>query len=84
MAGTEHDRRQPMTAMHRLKFSVALLTVLAAMIMKTHVKAGINRSVPTNHNETLVHDKAKPKGLKVKTHVRAGFGLRANGIEILA
>ena len=58
--------------------------------MKTHVKAGINRSVPINHDETLVQDKARPKGLKVKTHVRAGsfsggrLGLRANGAELLA
>ena len=43
------------------------------MKTKTHLRAGSNRSVPTNHNETLVHDSAKAKGLKVKTRVRAGI-----------
>jgi hypothetical protein len=41
------------------------------MKVKTHVKAGgIRRQ---NHNETLVRDMGKGKGLKVKTRVRAGL-----------
>ena len=35
-----------------------------------------------NHNETLVRDSAKGKGLRVKTHVRAGK-LAANHNETL-
>jgi hypothetical protein len=44
----------------------------APMRMKTHVRAGL---AGANHNETLVRDKGTAKGLKVKTHVRAG-GIR--------
>ena len=36
---------------------------------KTRVKTGAKG---WNHNETLVRDKGKPKGLTVKTHVKAG------------
>jgi hypothetical protein len=43
------------------------------MKTKTHVRAGINRTIPTNHNETLVRDRGRAKGLTVKTRVRAGF-----------
>jgi len=42
------------------------------MKTKTHVRAG---ALTSNHNETLVRDSAKAKGLKVKTRVRAG-GIR--------
>ena len=38
------------------------------MKAKTNVKAG----GWNNHNETLVRDAAKAKGLKVKTNVKAG------------
>jgi hypothetical protein len=41
------------------------------MKVKTHVKAGGIRL--NNHNETLVRDMGKGKGLKVKTRVRAGL-----------
>jgi hypothetical protein len=41
------------------------------MKTKTHVRAG-GRLI--NHNETLVRDKARVKGLKVKTHVKGGRG----------
>jgi hypothetical protein len=45
------------------------------MKTKTHVRAGgLN---VTNHNETLVRDASKAKGLKVKTRIRAG-GLNIN------
>ena len=37
------------------------------MTTKTHVRAGINRIIPTNHNETLVRDGGRAKGLTVKT-----------------
>jgi hypothetical protein len=40
------------------------------MKTKTHIRAGL---ASTNHNETLVRDSAKGKGLKVKTRVRAGL-----------
>jgi hypothetical protein len=43
------------------------------MKTKTHVRAGINRGVPTNHNETLVRDRGRAKGIKVKTRVKAGM-----------
>jgi hypothetical protein len=39
------------------------------MKMKSHVRAG---GLTSNHNETLVRDSAKGKGLKVKTHIQAG------------
>jgi hypothetical protein len=41
------------------------------MKTKTHVRSGGGRLY--NHNETLVQDPAKAKGLKVKTRVRAGL-----------
>jgi hypothetical protein len=41
------------------------------MKVKTHVRAGGIRL--TNHNETIVRDKGKGKGLKVKTRVKAGM-----------
>jgi hypothetical protein len=44
------------------------------MKTKTHIRAGL---AGTNHNETLVRDSAKGKGLKAKTRVRAG-GIRLN------
>jgi hypothetical protein len=48
------------------------------MKMKTHVRAG-QAGDKVNHNETLVHDPARAKGLKVKTRVRAGaIGLNHN------
>ncbi len=40
------------------------------MKTKTHVRAG---ALTTNHNETLVRDSAKGRGLKVKTRLRAGL-----------
>jgi hypothetical protein len=40
------------------------------MKTKTHIRAG---ALTYNHNETLVRDSAKGKGLRVKTHVKAGF-----------
>jgi hypothetical protein len=43
------------------------------MKTKTHVRAGINRTIPTNHNETLVRDRGRAKGIKVKTRVKAGM-----------
>jgi hypothetical protein len=49
------------------------------MKIKTHVKAGY---VSVNHNETLVRDPARAKGLKVKTRVRAG-ALTTNHNETL-
>lgn len=39
------------------------------MKTKTQIKAG---RVVANHNETLVRDNAKAKGLKVKSQVKAG------------
>jgi hypothetical protein len=46
------------------------------MQVKTRVKAGgINLG---NHNETLVRAKGQPKGLTVKTHVKAGASLNHN------
>lgn len=39
------------------------------MKVKTHVKAGL---LPGNHNETMVRNHRKSKGLKVKTSVKAG------------
>jgi hypothetical protein len=41
------------------------------MTTKTHVRAGAVALF--NHNETLVRDVPKGKGLKVKTRVRAGY-----------
>ena len=49
------------------------------MKTKTHVRAG---ALANNHNETLVHDPARAKGLKVKTRVRAG-AIAANHNETL-
>jgi hypothetical protein len=49
------------------------------MKTKTHVRAG---GINLNHNETLVRDIAKGKGLKVKTRVRAGL-LSSNHNETL-
>jgi hypothetical protein len=40
------------------------------MKTKTRVRAG---GIAVNHNETLVRDSAKGTGLRVKTHVKAGF-----------
>jgi hypothetical protein len=40
------------------------------MKTKTHVRAG---TIVYNHNETLVRDSAKGIGLRVKTHVEAGY-----------
>jgi hypothetical protein len=42
------------------------------MKVKTNLKAG---ALTTNHNETLVHAVAKARGLKVKTHLKAGAGI---------
>jgi hypothetical protein len=41
------------------------------MKTKTHVRAGL-RPIPNNHNETLVRDTGRSKGLTVKTRVKAG------------
>jgi hypothetical protein len=49
------------------------------MKTKTHVRAG---AIGLNHNETLVRDPARAKGLKVKTRVRAG-ALTTNHNETL-
>jgi hypothetical protein len=49
------------------------------MKTKTRVRAG---AMTSNHNETLVRDIAKGKGLTVKTHVRAG-GVLLNHNETL-
>ena len=59
------------------------------MKIRTHVKAG---GLSSNHNETLIRDRAQAKantrpqaprqGLKVKTHVKAG-GLGMNHNETL-
>ena len=40
------------------------------MKTKTHIKAG---DFPLNHNETLVRATRPATGLKVKTHVKAGY-----------
>jgi hypothetical protein len=48
------------------------------MKTKTRVRAGLT----SNHNETLVHDPARARGLKVKTHLRAG-GIHLNHNETL-
>jgi hypothetical protein len=42
------------------------------MRVKTHVRAGINRIIPTNHNETLVRDATLAKGFRLKAKVKAG------------
>ena len=49
------------------------------MKTKTRVRAG---GMPLNHNETLVREPVKAKGLKVKTKVKAG-ALTANHNETL-
>ena len=49
------------------------------MKIKTHVRAGGHK---LNHNETLVRDAGRAKGLTVKTRVRAGK-LAANHNETL-
>jgi hypothetical protein len=49
------------------------------MKTKTHLKAG---KLASNHNETLVRDPTRAKGLQVKTRVRAG-GLSINHNETL-
>jgi hypothetical protein len=49
------------------------------MNVKASIKAG---GVSVNHNEKLVRDAAKTKGLKVKTNIKAG-GLSANHNETL-
>ena len=49
------------------------------MKIKTNVKAG---RVLVNHNETLVSDNTRAKGLKVKTRVKAGV-IRWNHNETL-
>jgi hypothetical protein len=49
------------------------------MKVKTNVKAGGRRM---NHNETLVRDAAKVRGVKVKTNVKAG-GKKLNHNETL-
>jgi len=41
------------------------------MQVKTKIKAG-GTSWGTNHNETLVRAKGQPKGLTVKTGIKAG------------
>jgi hypothetical protein len=41
------------------------------MKMKTHIRAGC---LSDNHNEAMARDKATARGLKVKTHVKAGRG----------
>ena len=41
------------------------------MKVKTNVKAG---GANLNHNETVLPDAAKAKGLRVKTNVKAGYG----------
>ena len=50
------------------------------MQVKTRVKAG---GMPFNHNETLVRATGQPKGLTVKTHVKAGvrYAIAANHNE---
>jgi hypothetical protein len=40
------------------------------MKTKTRVRAG---ALSLHHNETLVCDKAKTRGLTVKTHIRGGW-----------
>ena len=49
------------------------------MKVKTNLKAG---GMQANHNEVLVRDAGKAKGLKVKTSVKAG-GTQANHNEAL-
>ena len=49
------------------------------MKVKTHVKAG---GLDRNHNQALVRDHRKAKGLKVQTSVRAG-GLGRNHNEAM-
>ncbi|MGH8065211.1 MAG: hypothetical protein ACRERE_08225 [Candidatus Entotheonellia bacterium] len=49
------------------------------MKTKTRVRAG---ALSLNHNEALVRDSAKGKGLKVKTRVKAGI-LTTNHNETL-
>jgi hypothetical protein len=49
------------------------------MKVKTNVKAGGRKF---NHNETLVRDAAKIRGVKIKTNVKAG-GKRFNHNETL-
>jgi hypothetical protein len=50
------------------------------MKTKTHIRAG---GIHLNHNETLVHNPARAKGLKVKTRVRAGALSSSNHNETL-
>ena len=49
------------------------------MKVKTNIKAG---ALAKNHNETLVRDTGKVRGLKVKTNVKAG-GVHLNHNETL-
>ena len=49
------------------------------MKIKTNLKAGGYR---LNHNQTLVRDARKAKGLKIKTNLKAG-GRRVNHNETL-
>ena len=62
------------------------------MKVKTDLKAGgfllqlrpslpLRLGIETNHNETMVRDAAKAKGLTVKTHVKAGWVL--GGITLI-
>jgi hypothetical protein len=54
------------------------------MKTKTRVRAGgMVGGIALNHNETLVQDSSKAKGLKVKTHVRAGgIGTSPSGLSM--
>ena len=55
------------------------------MKIKTQVKAGKKAMAPgtdVNHNETLVREQAKAKGLKVKTQVKAGKKAMAPGTDV--
>jgi hypothetical protein len=56
------------------------------MKVKTNLKAGAKGLPadpgPLNHNETLVRDLPKARGLKVKTHLKAG-GVAINHNETL-
>lgn len=44
------------------------------MKTKTNLKAGIRRDNGINHNQTLVRDSGRARGLKVKTNLKAGGG----------
>jgi hypothetical protein len=50
-----------------------------ALKVKTRVKAGL-RTIPTNHNETLVRVQKPTQGLKVKTKIKAGQAFANYGV----